>query len=166
MTFTETAVSDTARHDTVLTGTVITDVEANKAVDRRFVAEVLNGHDLGALDELVASGANQWAAKKVVQQAQKVQTAKVDARPGHPFQLALGFGADQKTAVGTAGSSAGTEFERTYRAYVKGWAAYDRRLHPAASPKGVTREQREQLRSRHRSGHREPVDGGAHEVGA
>ena len=32
-----------------------------------------------ALDELVASGANQWAAKKVVQQAQKVQTPRVDA---------------------------------------------------------------------------------------
>ncbi|MCW2926618.1 MAG: polymerase subunit delta [Thermoleophilia bacterium] len=32
-----------------------------------------------ALDELVASGANQWAAKKVVQQAQRVATPKVDA---------------------------------------------------------------------------------------
>ncbi|MCW2962608.1 MAG: polymerase delta subunit, partial [Thermoleophilia bacterium] len=32
-----------------------------------------------ALDALVASGANQWAAKKVVQQAQQVKTAQVDA---------------------------------------------------------------------------------------
>jgi DNA polymerase-3 subunit delta len=32
-----------------------------------------------ALDELVAAGANQWAAKKVVQQAQKVTTPRVDA---------------------------------------------------------------------------------------
>ena len=32
-----------------------------------------------ALDELVASGANQWAAKKVVQQAQTVTAARVDA---------------------------------------------------------------------------------------
>lgn len=32
-----------------------------------------------ALDELVASGANQWAAKKVVQQAQKVSGPQVDA---------------------------------------------------------------------------------------
>ncbi|MCW2956319.1 MAG: polymerase subunit delta [Thermoleophilia bacterium] len=32
-----------------------------------------------ALDALVASGANAWAAKKVVQQAQQVKTAQVDA---------------------------------------------------------------------------------------
>lgn len=32
-----------------------------------------------ALDELVAGGANAWAAKKVVQQAQRVETARVDA---------------------------------------------------------------------------------------
>ncbi len=32
-----------------------------------------------ALDELVAGGANQWAAKKVVQQAQRVSTPHVDA---------------------------------------------------------------------------------------
>jgi DNA polymerase-3 subunit delta len=32
-----------------------------------------------ALDELVASGANQWAAKKVVQQAQKVSGPQIDA---------------------------------------------------------------------------------------
>jgi DNA polymerase-3 subunit delta len=40
-----------------------------------------------ALAELVSSGANQWAAKKVVQQAQRVQTAKVDAALSRIAQL-------------------------------------------------------------------------------
>lgn len=40
-----------------------------------------------ALSELVSSGANQWAAKKVVQQAQRVKTAKVDAALSRIAQL-------------------------------------------------------------------------------
>ena len=40
-----------------------------------------------ALAELVSSGANQWAAKKVVQQAQRVKTAKVDAALSRIAQL-------------------------------------------------------------------------------
>lgn len=62
-----------------------------------------------ALDELVASGANQWAAKKVVQQAQKVQTARVDAALSRIAQLdaelkgasALGGRVGEDTAAGT-----------------------------------------------------------------
>ncbi len=40
-----------------------------------------------ALAELVSSGVNQWAAKKVVQQAQRVKTAKVDAALSRIAQL-------------------------------------------------------------------------------
>ncbi|MCW2920452.1 MAG: polymerase delta subunit [Thermoleophilia bacterium] len=40
-----------------------------------------------ALSELVSSGVNQWAAKKVVQQAQRVKTAKVDAALSRIAQL-------------------------------------------------------------------------------
>ncbi len=40
-----------------------------------------------ALAELVSSGANQWAAKKVVHQAQRVKTAKVDAALSRIAQL-------------------------------------------------------------------------------
>jgi len=52
----------------------------------RHIRQVNDAHHLlqrmgpgQALDALVASGANQWAAKKVVQQAQKVRTDQVDA---------------------------------------------------------------------------------------
>lgn len=62
-----------------------------------------------ALDELVASGANQWAAKKVVQQAQKVQTPRVDAALSRIAQLdaelkgasALGGRVGEDTTAGT-----------------------------------------------------------------
>jgi DNA polymerase-3 subunit delta len=40
-----------------------------------------------ALEELKSSGANPWAAKKVVQQAQRVKTARVDAALGRVAQL-------------------------------------------------------------------------------
>ena len=40
-----------------------------------------------ALDELVASGANPWAAKKVVQQAQRVERRSVDAALSRIAQL-------------------------------------------------------------------------------
>ncbi|MCW2972475.1 MAG: polymerase delta subunit [Thermoleophilia bacterium] len=52
----------------------------------RHIKQVDDAHHLlrtmgpgQALDALVAGGANQWAAKKVVEQAQRVQTAQVDA---------------------------------------------------------------------------------------
>lgn len=62
-----------------------------------------------ALDELVANGANQWAAKKVVQQAQKVKTARVDAALSRIAQLdaelkgasALGGRVGEDTGAGT-----------------------------------------------------------------
>jgi DNA polymerase-3 subunit delta len=40
-----------------------------------------------ALDQLKASGANPWAAKKVVQQAQRVKTARIDAALARIAQL-------------------------------------------------------------------------------
>src|SRR4051812_5043610 len=75
-----------------------------------------------------------------------VQTVKIDARAGRPFQLALGFGSTQKTAVTTSGSSAGASFDKLYRDYRKGWEKYDGNLVPAASPKGLSPSQRAELR--------------------
>jgi glucoamylase len=75
-----------------------------------------------------------------------VQTVKVDARAGRPFQLALGFGSTQKAAVTASGNSAGSSFGRLYRDYRRGWEKYDRGLVPAASPKGLSASRRAALR--------------------
>src|SRR3954451_13883335 len=75
-----------------------------------------------------------------------VQTVKVDARAGRPFQLALGFGSTQKAAVTAAGNRAGSSLRRLYRDYRKGWEKYDGNLAPAASPKGLSPSQRAELR--------------------
>jgi glucoamylase len=79
-------------------------------------------------------------------QGNVVQTAKVDARGGRSFQLALGFAATRSAAVATAGASATSPFEKLYRDYRKGWQRYDAGLRPAASPKGISRSRRSQLR--------------------
>jgi glucoamylase len=79
-------------------------------------------------------------------QGNVVQTARVDARPGRPFQLALGFGSTQRSAVSTAGASASSRFDRLYRDYSKGWDRYDDGLRPAASPSGLSPAQRADLR--------------------
>ena len=75
-----------------------------------------------------------------------VQTAKVDAKGGRPFQLSLGFGATQASAVATAGASASRSFDDLYDAYQDGWERYDHGLNPAASPKSLTPAQRKSLR--------------------
>jgi glucoamylase len=75
-----------------------------------------------------------------------VQTAKVDAKGGKPFQLSLGFGATQASAVATAGASASRSFDDLYDAYQDGWERYDDGLNPAASPKSLSPAQRKSLR--------------------
>ncbi len=63
-----------------------------------------------------------------------VQTAKVDARAGRPFQLALGFGSTQKTAVTTAGKSADASFGKVYRAVPQGLGEVRPQAQPARLP--------------------------------
>jgi glucan 1,4-alpha-glucosidase len=53
------------------------------------------------------------------------QTARVAARPGQPFTLALGFAPDSQRAVATARRSAREPFGRTLAQYVGGWRRYD-----------------------------------------
>ena len=57
-----------------------------------------------------------------------VQTARVDLRSGEAT-LALGFGRDGASAVGTAGAALRLPFAATYAQYRAGWLAYDARLH-------------------------------------
>ena len=75
-----------------------------------------------------------------------VQTARVDARAGEPFQLALGFGSTQKDAVTSAGKSADASFDKLDKDYLKGWEKYDGGLQPAASPPGLSPARRADLR--------------------
>jgi glucan 1,4-alpha-glucosidase len=68
------------------------------------------------------------------------QTAEVDARPGQPFTLALGFGADAATAIKVARASSVSPFGSMLGSYLRGWRAYDRTLRrPPASASARTR---------------------------
>src|SRR5207253_8342076 len=63
-------------------------------------------------------------------------TALVNAAPGQPFTLALGFGANAQAAIGAAGQSAAQPFAGTLAGYAAGWRGYDAALHqpPARLP--------------------------------
>jgi glucoamylase len=54
-----------------------------------------------------------------------VQTARIAARPGQPFTLALGFAPTAQRAIATARRSALAPFGRTLSHYVAGWRRYD-----------------------------------------
>jgi glucan 1,4-alpha-glucosidase len=54
-----------------------------------------------------------------------VQTARIDARPGVPFTLALGFAPTASGAIATASRSADEPFGQTLTHYVAGWRGYD-----------------------------------------
>ncbi len=58
-----------------------------------------------------------------------VQTALINAVPGQPFTLALGFGSTAGAAIGAANASAARPFTSTLSQYVRGWHAYDSTLH-------------------------------------
>ncbi len=57
-----------------------------------------------------------------------VQTARIAARPGQAFTLALGFAPTAQRAIATARSSARGSFDRTLSHYVAGWRRYDHGL--------------------------------------
>ena len=58
-----------------------------------------------------------------------VQTAEVDAAPGQPFTLSLGFGPGAPAAIRAATNSATAPFSQTLADYARGWRNYDRSLH-------------------------------------
>jgi glucoamylase len=77
-----------------------------------------------------------------------VQTARVDLASVAELTLALGFGATQAGAVGTAGASLAGKLDRLMDRYTAGWAAYDAGLRspgnafqglPPASRQALTR---------------------------
>jgi glucan 1,4-alpha-glucosidase len=57
-----------------------------------------------------------------------VQVARVELRNNGRAELALGFGASQAEAVGTAEGSLDTGFHRAFQEYKRGWHDYDREL--------------------------------------
>jgi len=59
-----------------------------------------------------------------------VQTARVDLARSPEVTLALGFGATQAEAVGTAGASLASRLDALLARYTAGWAAYDESLRP------------------------------------
>ena len=63
-------------------------------------------------------------------QGNLVQTAQVDLAAGRDVTLALGFGATQGEAVGTAGAALRTGFGRALVRYAAGWVGYDAGLIP------------------------------------
>jgi glucan 1,4-alpha-glucosidase len=62
-----------------------------------------------------------------------VQTARLDLR-GDEATLALGFGRDGASAIGTAGAALRWPFAVTYATYAAGWLGYDARLRRPAVP--------------------------------
>ena len=54
-----------------------------------------------------------------------VQTARVAVGANGKAVLALGFGASQAEAVGTAEASLGPPFDKTLADYKQGWKRYD-----------------------------------------
>jgi hypothetical protein len=63
-------------------------------------------------------------------QGNLVQTARVDLAAGRDLTLAIGFGASQRDAVGTAGAALQTGFGRALVRYAAGWVGYDAGLVP------------------------------------
>jgi glucan 1,4-alpha-glucosidase len=79
-----------------------------------------------------------------------VQTAEVDAKPGHPFTLALGFGPGAPAAIRAASGSVTAPFNQTLADYVNGWRNYDRSLHrPPAGLPGLPAAADGQMRARY-----------------
>jgi glucoamylase len=66
-------------------------------------------------------------------------TALVNAAPGTPFTLALGFGSTAVTAINTAERSAVQPFGNTLKRYLAGWRGYDSTLRqPPTSLPGLS----------------------------
>jgi glucan 1,4-alpha-glucosidase len=75
-----------------------------------------------------------------------VQAARVDARDGRVFTLALGFGASQSEAVGAAEATFRTDFDRIERSYRRGWDDYDRSLNrPPRNLRGISGREEQRL---------------------
>jgi glucoamylase len=98
----------------------------------RPFTEVSNGFAGEASDGLTQLD-NDHALTATYAEAQRgnlVQTARVDLSAGHQLTLALGFGATQAQAVGTAGGALRSGFGRALLHHGLGWAAYDLGLVP------------------------------------
>jgi len=74
------------------------------------------------------SGYGLQARYRSAEDGNVVLTALVNAKPGQPFTLALGFGPSAQAAVHTATQSARQPFAPAMAAYAVGWRAYDHAL--------------------------------------
>jgi glucoamylase len=74
-----------------------------------------------------------------------VQTGKVELGRSGTFTVALGFGATQAAAVGTAKSTLRTPLWLTALSYALGWHRYDAGLVQPRRPRGVSRDAWEDL---------------------
>ena len=117
--------SDTHRHTGPFSARVVAALLAN----RPFLAES-SGFVGTASDGLAQLDASHRLAHQYrnAHDGNVVQTARIDARPGHPFTLALGFGRTQQRAIATASRSAHTPFAKTLARYVAQWRSYDAKL--------------------------------------
>ena len=115
------------------------------ALDGSF-GQATSGFAGGASDGLVELDATHALATTFADAAQGnvVQTAAVNLVDG-VGTLALGFGASQQEAVGTAEGSLGSPFGKTLADYRKGWRDYDASLKPFGPLPGVRGADRQRL---------------------
>jgi glucan 1,4-alpha-glucosidase len=105
---------------------------ATNAANRDYAQPVYAALD-GALSEGSSGKAGRAgdaidATSTEVTDANVVQHARVGLGGDGRTVLALGFGATQADAVGTAEASLATSFDRALHAYTEGWKRYDDRL--------------------------------------
>lgn len=99
------------------------------AANRPFLAEA-NGFAGTGSDGLSQLDASRRLVKQYesATEGNVTQTALVNAKPGQPFTLALGFGPSAQAAIGAARHSASRSFGATAARYTRGWRGYDRGL--------------------------------------
>jgi glucoamylase len=101
------------------------------AASRPFLAEAAGfaGTPSDGLTQLDASH-TLTSPYQSAQDGNVTLTALVNAQPGRPFTLALGFGSTAATAINSAERSAVQPFGNTLERYVGGWRGYDAALRP------------------------------------
>jgi glucoamylase len=124
-----TALVATDTHPAAGPGPFAATVYAALAADRPFLAES-NGFAGTPSDGLRQIDARHRLVHQYrsATNGNVTQTALVDATPGQPFTLALGFGAGARPAIRAARHSAGQAFSATLARYTRGWHGYDRGL--------------------------------------
>jgi glucoamylase len=112
-------------------------VPVHSALDAsRPFLEVSNGFAGEGSDGLSQLDADRRLTARFAEarQGNLVQTARVDPGRDGSFELALGFGDSQATAVGAARRTLDERFDRLAHEYARGWHSYDARLEKPRRP--------------------------------